>query len=255
MLISEISLLQKPSIKKHYGLKIQSGYPESLIEFEQSILLSNIKKIQGIWPYLSVDLVRNNIDFLEIVNLPINDSNSDWISQNIKLESFLNMIAMHYRKVGCIEIETFTKDTFNQLSKLIERKIVVSTPKRWRLIDFHDHVSYLYLKNTTKNNQLKTIIEPYVQGKYTLSQPKDTVSIIIWGKKVKNCVASYEERIGEDIWIFFIEKDGIPHYTVETDMKNFRIEQIVSQSNQSVNDEERNMAQTIINNAIPKKSK
>lgn len=253
MLISENSFLQKPSIKKHYGLKIQSGYPQNLIEYEQSILLSNIKKIQNIWSYVSVDLIRNNIDFLEIVDLPIDKSNSTWISQNIKLESFLNMIAMHYRKVGCISIETFIKDTFNQLSKLIDRKIEVSTPKRWRLIDFHDHVSYLYLKNTTKNNQLKTIIKPYMQGQYTLSQPKDTVSIIIWGKKVKNCVASYEERIGESIWIFFIEKDGIPYYTIETDLKEFRIKQMVSQSNQSVSDKERNMAQTIINNATSNK--
>jgi hypothetical protein len=161
------------------------------------------------------------------------------------------MIGNHYRKVGCIEINTFINDTFSQLEKLLVKKVSVPAPKRWRLIDFHDHVSYLYLENTTQNNELKTIIKPYNSEEYTVSQPPNSLSIIIWGKKVKNCVASYEERIGKSIWIFFIEKDGVPFYTVETDKtKKYNIKQIVSQCNGSVTDEGRKLAQKLILDAV-----
>ncbi len=246
-------ILDKPSIKKHYGQKMVSGYPEALIEFEKTVFTKNIETLKKIWPYLSFDLALNNIDWLEILPIPINNTHSDWLIQNIKPQSFLNMINQHYTKVGCISINTFIKDTFDQLEKLIKQKVEVSAPKRWRLIDFHDHVSYLYLKNNTKNNKLQTIIAPYKKANYLLSQPKESIEIIIWGKKVKNCVASYEERIGESIWIFFIEKDGVPLYTVETDMEHYHIKQIVSQCNGSVDQAGRDFAQALILEAVGKK--
>jgi hypothetical protein len=246
-------ILNKPSIKKHYGQKMVSGYPEALIEFEKTVFTKNIETLKKIWPYLSFDLALNNIDWLEILPIPINNNHNDWLVQNIKPQSFLNMINQHYTKVGCISINTFIKDTFDQLEKLIKQKVTVDPPKRWRLIDFHDHVSYLYLKNNTKNNKLQTIITPYKKDNYLLSQPKESIEIIIWGKKVKNCVASYEERIGESIWIFFIERDGVPLYTVETDMKNYHIKQIVSQCNGSVDTSSRDFAQALILEAVGKK--
>lgn len=252
MLFQPEEFLNKSSIKKYYGTKLKEGYPQVLVDFEQSILIENIKKIQSIWSYVSLDIIRNNIDFLEIVKLPINKKHINWILSNIKVESFLNMIGSHYRKIGCIEINTFINDTFNQLEKLLTKGIEVPAPKRWRLIDFHDHVSYLYLENTTQNNILKTIIKPYKSGEYTVSQPENSLSIIIWGKKVKNCVASYEERIGKSIWIFFIEKDGVPFYTVETDKTKFNIKQIVSQCNGSVSDEGKKLAQDLIREATKK---
>lgn len=251
MLIKPEEIITKSSIKKHYGQKLKSDYPKELIDFEQEILIENVKILQTIWDYISIDLIRNHIDSLEIVSLPIEEAHIEWLKANIKLESFLNMVTMHYQKVGCIEIDTFIKDTFNQLKKLLEKNVSVKPPKRWRLTEFHDHVSYLYLEHTTQNNVLKTIIEPYSVDDYTVSQPPNSLSIIIWGKKVKNCVASYEERIGKSIWIFFIEKDGVPLYTVETDMsKDLHIRQIVSQCNGRVDDEGRALAHKLIMEAF-----
>lgn len=251
MLTNPNQILSKPSIKKHYGTKLKIDYPKELIDFEQEILTTNVGIIQRIWDYVSVDLIRNHIDALEIVSLPIKDVHIEWLKSNIKLESFLNMVTMHYQKVGCIEIDSFIRDTFNQLKTLLENKVVVTPPRRWRLTDFHDHISYLYLENTTQNNILKTIIEPYNVDDYTVSQPPNSLSIIIWGKKVKNCVASYEERIGKSIWIFFIEKDGVPLYTVETEMsKQLNIRQIVSQCNGSVDVDGRALAHKLIMDAV-----
>ena len=247
MLIQPNEFLNKPSIQKHYRSKLNNGYPHDLIDFEKNILIENIKNIQSIWSYISIDIICNNIDFLEILNFSITEKNSDWILRNIKIESFLNMIGNYYRKVGCIEANAYIKDVLDQLEKLIAMGVNVTQPKRWRMIDFHDHISYLYLENTTKNNKLKTLIDSYNIGNYIVSQPKNSLDIIIWGKKVKNCVASYEERIGETIWIFFIEKDGLPLYTVETDMtKNLNIKQIKSQCNGIVASNETIIIQKLI---------
>jgi hypothetical protein len=251
-MLTSTDIFSKPSIKKHYGQKLLSGYPEALVEFEKTVFSNNIKTLKKMWPYLAFDLILNNIDWLEILELSINDTQANWLITNIKPQSFLNMINNHYTKVGCISINTFLKDTFNQLDKLIKQNVDVSAPKRWRLIDLHDHVSYLYLKNNTKNNKLPTIISPCKKDNYLLSQPKDSIEIVIWGKKVKNCVASYEENIGKSIWIFFIEKDGVPLYTVETDMKNYNIKQIVSQCNSRVEQEGIDFAQNFILEAVKK---
>lgn len=243
-------ILEKPSIKKHYGSKLISGYPEQLIEFEKNNFIKNTEIIQSIWPYVSFDIIRNHIEVLEIFNLCLlSEYTLDWIRSNSKVESFLNMIDQYYQKVGCIEINSYFVDTFEQLNKLLKKSVEVSAPKRWRMVEFHDHISYLYLEHTTNNVPIQTLIEPKTFDQYTVSQPKETLDLIFWGKKVKNCVASYEERIGKKIWIFFIEENGQPLYTVETD-KKFNIKQIVTQCNGSVDAKNRKIAHQLILQAV-----
>jgi hypothetical protein len=240
-------IIKKSSIKKYYGEKIVSGYPEDLINFEQSTLIKNVKILQSIWSYISFDIVLNNISMLEIVNLKLDSDQIKWLRKNIKVESFLNMINRYYEKVGCIETLNTVNDTFDQLKKLLNDGVEVTPPKRWRMVEFHDHISYLYLENTTQNNPIKTLISPYTSGEYTISQPKESLELVMWGKRVKNCVASYEERIGNSIWIFMVTKNGIPTFTAETDMsKKFNIKQIVSQCNGSVSSEDQSIVHQLI---------
>ena len=242
-------IFDKPSIKKHYGIKLISGYPEKLIEFEKTNVVKNTKIIQSIWPYVSFDIIRNHIELLEILNLNLSDDSIDWIRSNTKVESFLNMLDQYHQKTGCIEINNYLRDVFEQLEKLLKKSVEVSAPKRWRMVEFHDHISYLYVENTTNNVPIKTLIEPKTIHGHTIRQPKDTLDLVFWGKKVKNCVASYEERIGKGIWIFLIEKDNRPLYTVETD-KKFNIKQIVTQCNGFVDTMGQNLAHNLILEAV-----
>lgn len=242
-------ILDKPSIKKHYGTKLISGYPEKLIEFEKNNVVKNTKIVQSIWPYVSFDIIRNHIELLEILKLNLSQDSIDWIRSHVKVESFLNMLNQYYQKVGCIEIDHYARDTFDQLNKLLEKSVEVSTPKRWRMVEFHDHISDLYLEHTTNNVPIQTLIEPKTINEYTIWQPKESLDLVFWGRKVKNCVASYEERIGEEIWIFFIEENDQPLYTVETD-KKFNIKQIVTQYNGSVDTKGQNLAHNLILEAV-----
>lgn len=242
-------ILEKPSIKRHYGNKLISNYPENLIEFEKNNLIKNTEVIQSIWPYVSFDIIRNHIELLEILNLNLNHDSIDWIRSHVKVESFLNMLNQYYKKVGCIEIDYYARDTFDQLNKLLEKSVEVSTPKRWRMVEFHDHISELYLEHTTNNVPIQTLIEPKTINEYTIWQPKESLDLVFWGKKVKNCVASYEDRIGEEIWIFFIEENDRPLYTVETD-KKLNIKQIVTRYNGSVDVDKSNFVQDLIRKAL-----
>jgi hypothetical protein len=242
-------ILEKPSIKKHYGNKIISGYPEKLIEFEKNNVIENTEIIQSIWPYVSFDIIRNHIELLEIIKFSLSDNTIDWIRSHTKVESFLHMLDRHYQKIGCIEINEYAGDTFDQLNKLLEKSVEVPAPKRWRMVEFHDHISELYLEHTTNNVPIETLIEPKTIDGYTIWQPKESLDLVFWGRKVKNCVASYEERIGDSIWIFFIEKNEQSFYTVETD-KKFNIKQIVTQCNGSVNVEQQNLVHDLILKAV-----
>ena len=245
MLFSDF--LEKPSVVKYYGEKLISNYPEKLIQYEKKKLVSNAKIIQSILSYVSFDIICNNIEFLEVLEFTESDLVIDWIQSNVKLESFMNMINRYYQKVGCIELKTYMNDIFGQLEKLLKKSVVVSRPKRWRMVDFHDHISYLYICNTTHNQPIKTIINPTKIDNYMIKQPEQTLDIVFWGNKVKNCVASREERIGKGTWIFFIEKDESPLYTVETDKKfNITEIQMVGKNSFNTDNEHRELASKLI---------
>jgi hypothetical protein len=211
-----------------------------------------------IWSDVTFDLIRVNIDCLEIVKLDFIYDEYDkldwppvfhWLCENITAKSFVHMISRYYKSIGSYKTNDIVRDTLCQLIVLIDKNISVSRPKRWRLMDFHDHISYLYLLNTTKNKPIEFIIEPYSNQEYSIYQPQDTLTLVKWAIRVKNCVASREYKIGKDIWIFFIERNRVPYYTVETTM-DYEIKEIKGPNNSSVTDDECNMALNMIKTAI-----
>lgn len=129
---------------------------------------------------------------------------------------------------GVEDVNSQLKDTLSQLQKMLKAgdNIVPETPKddgttkkwRWRLIDFHDNISYLYLMREIKNVEFtnNTIKNPYQEGPWNVYQPKDSVALAMWAQKVKNCVRSREDNVHNgNSEIVFIERDGLPAYTVE----------------------------------------
>jgi hypothetical protein len=89
---------------------------------------------------------------------------------------------------------------------------------RWRLVDFHDNISYLFLMRDIVNVEFtdNTIKNPYTEGSWTIYQPKDSVALAMWAQKVRNCVRSREDNVHNGkSEIVFVERDGVPAYTVE----------------------------------------
>jgi hypothetical protein len=129
---------------------------------------------------------------------------------------------------GVEDVNSQLKDTLSQLQKMLKAgdTIVPETRKddgtikkwRWRLIDFHDNISYLYLMREIKNVEFtnNTIKNQYQEGSWNVYQPKDSVALAMWAQKVKNCIRSREDNVHSgDSEIVFIERNGVPAYTVE----------------------------------------
>jgi hypothetical protein len=129
---------------------------------------------------------------------------------------------------GVDDVNNQLKDTLEQLQKMLKAgdTIVPQTEQedgtmkkwRWRLGDFHDNISYLFLMRDIVNVEFtkNTIKNPYTEGSWTIYQPKDSVALAMWAQKVRNCVRSRESNvINGQTEIVFIERDGAPAYTVE----------------------------------------
>jgi hypothetical protein len=129
---------------------------------------------------------------------------------------------------GANSTNSVLSDTLGQLESLLKKndnllpQIVYEDGSihkfRWRLQEFHDFVSFEFLKQDIENVDYttNTLSEPYTEGSWVISQPKDKLALAIWGKKVKNCVLSHGDAILRgSSEIFFVENNGVPAYTVE----------------------------------------
>lgn len=119
-------------------------------------------------------------------------------------------------------------DTLKQLEELLNKNHEMNPRalneegqpmlSRWRLMLFHDYVSLEYLKQDIVNVEFthNTIKEPYREGPWIVSSPRDSLSLAVWAHKVRNCVRQRESNvIAGNSEIIFIEQNEDPIYTVE----------------------------------------
>jgi hypothetical protein len=238
-------------------------------------VVANSILIQNVWPDVSIDRYRTNIDLLgscidlSFFNPDLKNSQGNainkfaikWCNEKMRPATFFVMIRRYMEKNDLMALNSQLKDTFSQLSKLISAyKIDVQPPSRWRMDTFHDFVSGLYLEYSTENVDFEdnSIKESYTEGKYKVYQPKDRVTLAKWGNKVRNCVLSYSEKIlQKESEIVFIEEDGVPRYTVEInygplETKHVNIKQLQA-SCRRINDtgvDERGQCQQLIEKAV-----
>lgn len=235
----------------------------------------NCNLIRNVWPDATIDRYRTNIDLLgSFIELPffkvdatnnagerINDPVINWCRENMRTAPFLLMIRWYLEKSDLSNTNSQLRDTFNQLSELIcLYKMDVQPPSRWRLDTFHDFISGIYLERSTENVDFvdNTIKEPYVEGKYTVSQPKDRVTLAKWAGKVRNCVLNYSRHIlAHESEIIFIEEEGQPRYTVEIDYGPLKkghvnIKQLQARGRGAFDtrQDERQLCQSLIENAV-----
>jgi hypothetical protein len=165
------------------------------------------------------------------------------------------MLSRVHGKQTLVTIESELRDTLEQLDKILRKSLEpVPKPRRWRLGDFHDHISALYIERSVGNTKYcdDLISTPYRKDNYKVFQPADTAELGKWGREVKNCVLSREGRIlnGESR-IVLIEEEERPKYTVQLrgDMENFTIEEIVGPCNSSLTPEQVSMCTSLIKEA------
>jgi hypothetical protein len=217
----------------------------------------NVSTLLQTWPdspYDHLQTYQKLIESLTLNTAHISNCQS-WLRSNLSLRSFLNMLNREHGKQTLVAIESELEDTLKQLAKILEKSSEpVPKPNRWRLKQFHDHISAMYIERTTENTAYKNdlIPSPYHSDNYKVFQPCDTIQLAKWAKEVNNCVLSRQGRIlsGESK-VVLIEDGGKPTYTVELsgEPKDFTIREIKGPCNSALTPEQVTLCNSLIKEA------
>lgn len=226
--------------------------------------IGNVSFLTSIWNDIPYDAFQNYQDILTKFELYSTIAESEgvisWIAENMNSSTFLHMISHFYEKNSFQRTVEIYNDTISQLSKLINRKANITRPKRWRLEEFHDHMSHLYLESTVENKKHPNEFIPFPVkiSNWKVYEPKDTLELAVWGRRVRNCVLSYEDKIfSHQSAIVLIEENDTPVYTAELDYQALKkgqmnFKQLVGLNNRStdLDNEKREVVANLIQNAV-----
>jgi hypothetical protein len=237
--------------------------------------ISNVNFLTAVWgSEITFDYFQNYQEILtklelyssHIINSLIQNLIQKWMRENMTHQTFLHMIAHFYEKEGFQQTNEIYNDTFNQLTKVQNRWVntpeKITKPPKWRLQDFHDHMSHLYIESSNENveHHPEFIPFPVKVDNWKIYQPQNTVELQLWGRRVRNCVASYENAILQKrSAIVLIEENEKPTYTVELEYNAlkegvFKVKQLVGLNNRSsdLDTEKRAVVTQLLMTAIQK---
>ena len=264
--ISEVDVssgfLQTPFFRKWFCAQ---DLTELVNLYQVANYISNINFLTRVWSDITFDYFQNYQDIL--VKFELSKLECDeWLSSNMTHQTYLHMVNHFYEKEGFQRTNEIYNDTFNQLQKVMVRwgntPEKITKPAKWRLQDFHDHMSYLYIESSSTNveHHPEFIPFPVEVDKWKIYQPKNTVELALWGRRVRNCVASYENAILQKrSAIVLIEENDKPTYTAELDYDSlkkgeFHFKQVVGLNNRSsdLDTEKKAVVERLLSTAIQK---
>jgi hypothetical protein len=159
-------------------------------------------------------------------------------------------------------------DTISMLDTILAHNacatepLTLDVPKRWRLMEFHDHVQSIAWKVKNKNESLPQDLFPEPvklelgSSKWTFFQPVDTHQLAAWGQAVRNCVGSasgYADGVcKKKHFIVLCMIDSKPMFTIqlEVNMGMMSVKQIAGIGNARLTDEERELYTTAFSKAL-----
>jgi hypothetical protein len=256
-------------------------------------LFQQIYLVQAVWgDKCSLDYYQNNIDVLISVRF-INTYHiyavKDWLSTYMPIASLFTMLNKFY-DVKQIDVANASSDqrrlswsfdvdcgtyrwTFRELEDTISMLgTVVGTkelapPKRWRIMEFHDHVQAEAWKITNVNQSLPQDLFPvpikvqHNDQHWTFFQPIDTHQLAAWGQAVRNCVGnatSYADGVRKkQHFIVLCMINNQPQFTVQLKVSNgmMTVDQIAGVSNASLTSEQREDYTQVFGQALRQREK
>ena len=251
----------REALVKPYGI---------LYQFIDSML-----SIKPIYEDMDLNLLHSRYDWLCRCELPgyHSETGYQWMRDNLPVESFLNMLHMHYKheleekdwvredsKTGNKHVYfSLWRDTYQMLTQCIAAgRIDNIKPKRWRLQEWHDHLMAETWKISNPNIDLpqKLFPAPIKVSAYSFFQPHDTHQLAAWGRAVRNCVGGghgYAEGIKKlKHLIILCMIDNKPRYTIQLTVDNgvMTVNQIADVGNARLNDQERADVEDVFKKAL-----
>jgi hypothetical protein len=167
------------------------------------------------------------------------------------------------------------RDTYNMMQELWRHQtngmdyearedhaLQLETPSRWRLTEFHDHVSSKVWLLANRNENLPQDLFPtpvkvnHGDSRWTFFQPVDVHQLGQWGNAVRNCVgnaSNYRDGIKKrSHFIVLAMIDQKPRFTVQLRVRNgvMEVDQIADVGNKRLNDEDRSAYQLLFSEAL-----
>lgn len=127
----------------------------------------------------------------------------------------------------------------------------LETPSRWRLADFHDHVSAKVWLTANQNEDMPQDLFPapvkveHLGSTWTFFQPRDIHQLGQWGQAVRNCVgnaSNYREGVKKKSHFIVLAMIGQrPRFTIQLKVRNgvLEVDQIADIGNRRLDDNER----------------
>ena len=258
-------------------------------------LFQQIYLVHALWgDKCSIDYYQNNIDVLISVRFihPYRLSEiKNWLYTYMPIASLFTMLNKFYdaRQVGVANALTdqarrflhysFDKDcgtyrwtfqeledTISMLGTVVETK-ELAPPKRWRIMEFHDHVQAEAWKITNVNHSLPQDLVPepikvqHNDQQWTFFQPIDTHQLAAWGQAVRNCVGnatSYADGVRKKHhFIVLCMIDNQPQFTVQLKVSTgmMTVDQIAGVSNARLTSEQREDYTQVFGQALQQREK
>jgi hypothetical protein len=258
-------------------------------------LFQQIYLVHAVWgDKCSIDYYQNNIDVLisvGFINTYRLSTVKDWLYTYMPIASLFTMLNKFYdvkqiekitaypneqrsRNSWSFDMDCGTyrwtfrelEDTISMLSTVVETK-ELAPPKRWRIMEFHDHVQAEAWKITNVNHSLPQDLFPvpikvqYNDQQWTFFQPIDTHQLAAWGQAVRNCVGnatSYADGVRKkQHFIVLCMINNQPQFTVQLKVSTgmMTVDQIAGVSNASLTSEQREDYTQVFGQALQEREK
>ena len=248
-------------------------------------LFNAIDLVREIWPNCPIDYYQSHINQLLSFKSTRHGTllTQAWLNKHMPVASFFSILEKEYDKEMNSTRTRYNydeelqhprfyysnwTDTISMLDTVLAHNacatepLTLDVPKRWRLMEFHDHIQSVAWKVKNKNESLPQDLFPEPvklelgSSKWTFFQPVDTHQLAAWGQAVRNCVGSasgYADGVRKKKhFIVLCMIDNKPQFTIqlEVNMGMMSVKQIAGIGNTRLTDEERELYTTAFSKAL-----
>ena len=246
------------------------------------VAVDHIQKMYQIGAHLIVREVRSSAAKWLKQNTPV-ASFVQWFERALKAQQqeWQNDPELKQRSTrgGNTNLPTFNfsefNDTVEMMASLHSRQthdleyskkdatlLDLETPSRWRLAEFHDHVSAKVWLTTNENEDMPQDLFPapvkveHLGSTWTFFQPRDIHQLGKWGQAVRNCVGNatnYREGVKKKThFIVLAMIDQRPRFTMQLKVRNgvLEVDQIADIGNRRLDDNERSSYELTFSKAL-----
>ena len=261
----------------------QNMYDREALKPPYAILyqfLLSVYDIKEVYRDIDHNLLHSRFDWLSKLEMPNYHSPTghQWMRENLPVESFLNMLYQKYKQQSELDRQRSEsggyllscnsvtgqrhvymadwRDTYQMLTQCITAGRTDNIkPRRWRLMEWHDHLMAETWKISNPNVDLPQKLFPQPikveqcndgeEVKYSFFQPHDTHQLAAWGRAVRNCVGGghgYADGIKKMTHLIILTMiNGQPRYTIQLSVDNgvMTVNQIADIGNRRLSDFER----------------